>query len=152
MYVPAILLSDAMFVRDDAVPALDLATLGFRLLVAWLRGQSEARPDLLEDLKESSQCLWLKLETPVDLHLSEEAVREVVVNHWALSVAFLASQLPRRRGDLVNDVLSDRVFFWRFCQSLCGDALHKDACSFVVHHVQGFKDTFMCPNSATPPC
>ncbi|KAL1437596.1 hypothetical protein MTO96_048804 [Rhipicephalus appendiculatus] len=149
LFVPAVWLSDLMFVRDGSFPVLDVAALGVRLLAVWIRAQFAGRPQVLENLKGTAECPGHEFETPLDEDNSDEVVREVASTEWALRIAFEAS---RSRKDLAVDVLRDRVFFWRFCQIHCGDVVGRDACEFAVRLTGSFRDAFECGEFPTPHC
>ncbi|XP_075726387.1 uncharacterized protein LOC142768308 [Rhipicephalus microplus] len=149
LLVPAVWLSDLMFVRDGSFPVLDVAALGVRLLAVWIRAQLAGRPQVLENLKSTAECPGHEFETPLDEDNPDQVVREVASTEWALRIAFQAS---RSRERLAADVLRDRVFFWRFCQTHCGDVVGRDACEFAVHLAGGFRDAFECREFVPPHC
>ncbi|KAH8032110.1 hypothetical protein HPB51_023220 [Rhipicephalus microplus] len=149
LLVPAVWLLDLMFVRDGSFPVLDVAALGVRLLAVWIRAQLAGRPQVLENLKSTAECHGYEFETPLDEDNSDQVVREVASTEWALRIAFQAS---RSRERLAADVLQDRVFFWRFCQTHCGDVVGRDACEFAVHLAEGFRDAFECREFVPPHC
>ncbi|XP_065283276.1 uncharacterized protein [Dermacentor albipictus] len=152
LFVPAVWLSNIAFVRDSAVPALDFATLGVRLLAVWIRSQLTKRPHLRENLESSSGCPWREVDTSLEDENSDEVVRKVASTEWALRLAFLASQQPLPRKDLASGVLRDRVFFWRFCQSHCGDIVSGDVCGIAVRRTRSFRDAFACRESDAALC
>ncbi|KAL3212950.1 hypothetical protein MRX96_035775 [Rhipicephalus microplus] len=149
LLVPAVWLSDLMFVRDGSFPVLDVAALGVRLLAVWIRAQLAGRPQVLENLKSTAECPGHEFETPLDEDNSDQVMREVASTELALRIAFQAS---RSREHLAADVLRDRVFFWRFCQTHCGDVVGRDACEFAVHLAGGFRDAFECREFVPPHC
>ncbi|XP_077522985.1 uncharacterized protein LOC144133727 [Amblyomma americanum] len=154
----ATLLSEPSFVDDPSLPELDYATVGVQIMRLWLYAELRENAALSEALRNRS------LQCPSSNVTSSADIADVAVE-WALRTALAASRVSRRQrrqmqtlsppvttrggGDREDNkdgawLFRDRVFFWRFCHSLCGDPRIAGLCDLVLPRVPGFPTAFGC--------
>ncbi|KAH7942490.1 hypothetical protein HPB49_024596 [Dermacentor silvarum] len=169
----AALLADPFFIGDPALPELDYGTVGVRLLAQWLNAELRSNTPMREMIANfSPPCPPGDAEKDPIFDIAGEGKQTAnqtpyansadVTTELALRTALAASRAtrlqPQRKsaasssqtaerevlGEEEAWLLRDRVFFWRFCHSLCGDARQAGLCDHVIPRVTGFAKVFAC--------
>ncbi|XP_077512249.1 uncharacterized protein LOC144123269 [Amblyomma americanum] len=156
--VPPTFVTADLFIPEASEPALYYGSSGVLLLLEWARAWLEGAAELREPIRLHQQCMQQFASSALGRAADKKEALLLITASWALEVARSAALLqepepPVRATEIAawkKDrekmvMLRNRLFFYRFCATTCGDAWATNACKIGVHFSKAFSDAFGCP-------